>query len=264
MSNASYVSTGKPKVAGAIFRAPLGTTLPTSATASLAGAFVELGYVSEDGVKNSNEPSSENIKAWGGAVVMVVQTEKKDEWTMKLIEALNPNVLEAVYGTIHVTYNAGAGTIQVEATAEQLADACFVIDSVMKGGAMKRIVIPNGSLSGLAEIVYKDDEAIGYEITISALPDSNGVTHYEYIVLASSTNATITLNNSTLSVAKNATASLVATTSPAGGRVLWGTSDASKATVSDSGVVTGVAAGSAVITAYFGGVTASCAVAVTN
>ena len=44
---------------------------------------------------------------------------------------------------------------------------------------------------------------------------------------------------------------------------LWGTSDASKATVSKTGVVTGVAAGSAVITAYFAGVTASCTVTVT-
>ena len=263
MSNASNVSTGKPKVAGAIYRAPLGTTLPTSASATLNGAFLELGYVSEDGVKNTNEPSTENIKAWGGAVVLVVQSEKPDTWSFKLIESLNPNVLEAVYGTANVTYNAVNGTIDVQAKPDQLADACYVIDVAMKGGALKRVVIPDGSLSGMAEVVYKDDEPVGYEITVTALPDTSGVTHYEYIVLPSGATVGLTLDKSTASVAHGSTTQLTATTTPAGGHVLWGTSDPSKATVDAAGLVTGVAAGSATITAYFGGLTASCTVTVT-
>lgn len=262
MPNALNVSTGKPKVAGAVFRAPLGTTLPTSASATLDAAFYELGYVSEDGVTNNNTPTTDNIKAWGGSVVLVTQTEKPDEWTLTLIESLNPNVLETVYGAANVAYDAVNGTIDVTAKPDQLAEQAYVIDMIMKGGALKRVVIPCGSLSDLGEIVYKDDEAVGYEITISALPDSSGVNHYEYIVLAAG-GGTLTLDKSTLSVAHGSSSALVATTSPAGGHVLWGTSDPAKATVSQSGVVTGVAAGSATITACWGGLTASCTVTVT-
>lgn len=77
MPKEKYVTTGKPKVAGAIYRAPAGTTLPTSAEEALNSAFVELGFVSENGVSNSNTPDTDNIKAWGGAVVLVVQNEKR-------------------------------------------------------------------------------------------------------------------------------------------------------------------------------------------
>ena len=263
MPNTTNVSTGKPKVSGAVYNAPVGTTLPTSASATLNGSFVELGYVSEDGVTNNNNPESDTAKAWGGNIVLVLQNEKPDEWKMTLIEALNPNVLDTVYGSANVAYNAGAGTINITANANQAVEMSYVIDMALKGGALKRVVIPCGVLSEVGDIVYKDDEAIGYEITINALPDSSGNTHYEYIVLPSGVEVTITLSDSSKTIAKEATYQLTATTSPAGGRVLWGTSNAAIATVTQTGLVTGVAAGSATITAYYGGVTANCALTVT-
>ena len=184
MPNVANVSTGKPKVTGAIYRAPLGTTLPTDATTALASAFVELGYVSEDGVTNNNTPETDKVKAWGGDTVLVIQSEMADEWTLTLIESLNPNVLKTIYGDSKVTVN--TNTITVQATAGQRIDAVYVFDMALKGGALKRVVIPEGSLSELGEIVYKDDEAVGYEITLTALPDNSGVSHYEYIKLATS------------------------------------------------------------------------------
>ena len=92
------------------------------------------------------------------------------------------DVLKTVYGDANVT--TGTGTITVNASSAQLADKAFVIEMSMKGGVLKRVVIPTGSISEIGEIVYKDDEAVGYEITITALPNANGVTHFEYIKTA--------------------------------------------------------------------------------
>lgn len=183
MPDTAKVSTGKPKVAGAVFRAPKGTTLPTDATTALASAYEDMGYISEDGVTNTNSPNTEKIKAWGGQVVLIVSTEKPDTFKLTFLESLNSNVLETVYGEDNVTVNATNNTISVVANAAELDEYVYVIDVAMRGGAMKRIVIPDGALSDLGDIVYKDDSAVGYEVTLDAMPDSSGNNHYEYIKL---------------------------------------------------------------------------------
>lgn len=183
MPTNTNVSAGKPKVAGAVYRAPLGTTLPTDASTALDAAFVDMGYISEDGVVNSNSPDSEKIKAWGGQVVLIVSTEKPDTFKLTFLESLNKNVLETVYGAGNVTADANAKTISVTANAQELGSFIYVIDMAMRDGALKRIVIPSGMLSDLGDIVYKDDDAVGYEVTLDGLPDASGNTHYEYIKL---------------------------------------------------------------------------------
>lgn len=77
----------------------------------------------------------------------------------------------------------------------------------------------------------------------------------------------IALNTSTASVTAAAgtshTVQLQAILSPGSGTVSWTSSSTGKATVNDNGVVTGVASGSATITATCDGKTASCVVTVT-
>lgn len=179
------VSTGKPAIGGAIFYAPVGSTLPATASATLDAAFKALGYVSDDGLTNNNAPATDTVKAWGGDTVLTLQTDRPDTFAFTLIET-NEDVLKVVYGDNNVTVD-GGGNITVKATAEALSGYAWVIDTLLVGNGetrAKRIVIPNGTVSDLGEITYKDDEEIGYAVTITDVPDSNGVYHYEYIAAA--------------------------------------------------------------------------------
>lgn len=183
-NTASNVSAGKPLATGAIWAAPLGTTLPTSTTDTLDGAFKCLGYCSDDGLTNGTNLESEKIKAWGGETVLTIQTSKDDTFKFTLIEVLNEDVLKFVYGSSNVSGSLATG-LKVGANNTDVEEKSLVIDMIMRDNTAKRIVIPTAKISEVGDITYSDSAAVGYETTLSTSPDAYANTHYEYLLKAS-------------------------------------------------------------------------------
>lgn len=169
--NASNVMVG---VTGAAYNAPLGTTVPTDADTAVAAAFLDTGYIHEDGVTQSIETDVTDIKAWqNGDVVRKIQTQHDYTLNFKMIETTG-QTLKLYYADPTATATA------VKVTGAQSPHSAWVLE-VRDGEKTVRIVLPDAQITERGEVTYKTDEAVAYDITITAYPDANGVKAYLYL-----------------------------------------------------------------------------------
>lgn len=162
--SAQNVTASKPKVGGSVFYAPIGTELPADAKSELNEVFESVGYISDDGVKTGGENGS-TVKAWGGDIVLI--TGGGDQFSMTFIETLRDSVLKLVHGKDNVKGTLETG-ITVEVGDKDIENYSFVIDMVQKGGVLKRLVFPKACITEVGEVTYNDDDAVGYEVTLTA------------------------------------------------------------------------------------------------
>lgn len=159
-------------VDGVVYHAPLNTALPTTAVIALNAAFKDVGIISEDAVNAALSNSTNDIKSWAGSIIRKVQTESGYELEFTMLET-NDEALLAYYGA----GNYSGGRIQVTNTLPG-AEA-WVVD-VLDGLDRLRIVIANGQVTERGDIAYKNGEPVGYNVKVTAYPDTNGIYAYIY------------------------------------------------------------------------------------
>jgi hypothetical protein len=156
-------------VTGSVYRAPLATAAPTTQATSLNVAFVELGYIGEDGVTQTIPASGDatNIKAWqNGATVRTIRSAPDDLPTFSFVALeTNKTVVESWAGQT-VTQTATEGSLILN-TLTTRTHFSWVID-VVDGAELERIYIPDGLVTEVGDRVYANAEPIGYEMTIEA------------------------------------------------------------------------------------------------
>lgn len=179
------------KKSGYIWVAPLGTEIPTDATAELAGEFVGLGYLSEDGL---TEPASftpgDDIVAAGGDTVAQADPTFSKTWTGTCIEALNEDLLRVAYGSANVTVAppsaATEGSITVKERASEVEHHVIVIDEVLKGGRKRRNVMADATFLITGDISHVHTALVNFEFTINAYPTADRPAQIQYITIPAS------------------------------------------------------------------------------
>jgi hypothetical protein len=155
-------------VSGAVSVGPTTATAPASSSAAITG-FADLGYISDAGVTETRERSTNEIRAWqGGALMRLLVTSGNLSYKFIMLETKLETV-KLFYGVSAVVQTAPEGTFLINPTATGGRQS-FVVD-VVDGAELIRTYIPQGELGEVGDRVYVNSEAIGYEVTITAYPD---------------------------------------------------------------------------------------------
>lgn len=155
-------------VTGAVYVAPTGTTAPAYADDALDVAFVDLGYVSADGVVETIDRSTEQIRSWqDGSLVREITSEGTFSVEMTFIETSSA-VVELYYGATLVT---GAMSLDPRQSGGRKA---FVVD-IIDGTKIERTYIPSGEITAVGERTLASGEAIGYQVTVTAYADASEI-----------------------------------------------------------------------------------------
>jgi hypothetical protein len=167
---------------GGVLSAPEGTALPTSATAVTTG-FVALGLIGEDGLSETADRSTDQIRAWGGSLARTVQIEYGLSYTFQFITT-NKAVLEEVHGVDNVTVTPGVDPafdeLAIAVNNKQLPVKPYMFE-VKDGDNRIRIVIPNGQITAVGGVTYSHNDIIRREVTLTCYADESGNEAYLYI-----------------------------------------------------------------------------------
>jgi len=182
-NDVTKVLAGKPLASGGVLRGDSSTAAPTDATSAVTGA-TALGYIGPDGLTETVDRQTNKIKAWGGDVVKVVQTDFSVTYQFTFYESANAEVLKAVHGDDNVSVTAADEThgnqTAITINSEELPKVPWVFE-IKDGDSKIRIFVPLGQITTVGDITYSDEDVVGYQVTVEAFPDADGNQAYKYL-----------------------------------------------------------------------------------
>ena len=173
------MSLGKFKVGGYAYWAPAGTTPPTDSATALPSAYKLLGYLSEDGLTNTTDTDTTEIKDANGTTVMKIITSYAESYQFALLEVLRAESAKLRYNSDAVTGTDKSMTIKHQMPSDE--DFVLVFEIAMSGDVKDRLVIGNATRAEFGDRQVHAGDPQVYDITVSANDMGSGVTAIEYV-----------------------------------------------------------------------------------
>lgn len=177
-NSTANVSAGKGVLGGYFFSAPLTASVPSDNTSALSADYVNLGYISEDGIDEDISKDNETFKDMNGDVILVASSSREETIKATLIE-VKKDALAEQYGHSNVTDVNGVITVKHNSTEPD--QRIYVLELLLKDNRKWRQVIPNGKVTEVGTLSIASGDLVGREVTITASPDSNGDSVIDYI-----------------------------------------------------------------------------------
>lgn len=157
---------------GAISLGPSGSVAPTDATTAIDAAYVDSGAIDENGITLTlpDSGTSTTLKMWqNGAPVRTLRTlgDALPQLKFTMLETNKGNV--ELYFGVTVTQTLTHGTFDY---SPSLPTAKAGVLDVLDGSNSHRFHLPRILRASVGELVYKNDQPIGYEVTLDLEKDS--------------------------------------------------------------------------------------------
>lgn len=180
-NNTADVSNVKGVQGGYGFSAPAGTTLDLSTNpfVALGTDFENMGFISEDGIEEEVDADTENILDLNGDTVYVAKSSETETLVLTLM-SITTRGLSEWYGDDAVD-DTSTDYWKISHMAVDHDQRAYVFELLLKDGRKWRKYVPNGQVSEVGSIVHGAANVAMREITITCMPDENGVRMYDYI-----------------------------------------------------------------------------------
>jgi hypothetical protein len=151
--------------AGHVYAAPEGTVLPEDLD-PLGAEWVDLGYVTEDGVGFSFGRETTDLNAWQGTKIRVLTTAEPVTITFALMQT-NEDVLPVVFGGGDITENTGVFTFTPPAEGTNTERALCI--EFTDGDVSYRYNIARAQIEGNVDFSLTRTGAVTYPLTFGVL-----------------------------------------------------------------------------------------------
>lgn len=156
---------------GRVYVAPEDTAVPTSATAALPASWVNVGYISEEGVTFTGGAEQEDINAWQSFYPIRKLITSRTAGVEFVLRQWNAPNLEFAFGGGQIV-NAGGQSYYAAPTPDEVDIRALIVEWE-DGAETYRLVIPRGQVSGEVETQLQRTSAADLPIAFSAVPDTD-------------------------------------------------------------------------------------------
>lgn len=181
-SNAQLALVG---ASGVGYTAPLGTAAPTDFSA-LPATWSDFGYISQDGMTQAVDENRQSWTPWGQLSPIRTQVTSSTKTYAVTCWETNKTVLGMYYKVDSTALTADTnGIISFNEQDKPAPDRRAFVFDILDGSDNKiRIYIPLGEVTEKGNVVYKSDDLVGYPLTVSAYPGTDGVSVKRFVKLA--------------------------------------------------------------------------------
>lgn len=175
-NNTANVSTGKGVAGGCMYVAPVGTALPTGISSTLDTAFLNMGYLGDDGIVFADSADVETYQDMNGDTIDTGAGAVEKTATVTLRE-IKKDTLAFVRGSANVTD--ADGLITAKDTGPSDDNWSVVWELLLKNGRKWRRVAESAKLGELDDMTIVYNELVGRAVSLNV---SKGTTTGAYYV----------------------------------------------------------------------------------